>query len=58
MALVVDINLALAACITLGAQLAVGLVAELKPFVECVVSIIVDLKLEALIKVFEIVVKA
>jgi len=56
--LVVDISLALAACITLGAQLAVGLVAELRPFIECVVTIIVDLKLEALIKVFQIVVKA
>jgi len=56
--LIVDISLALAACVTLGAQLAVGLVAELKPFIECVVAIIVDLKLEALIKVFEIVVKA
>lgn len=53
--LVVDISLALAACITLGAQVAVDLIVELKPLIQCVVTIIFDLHLQALIQVFGLV---
>lgn len=53
--LVVEITVALAAIVTLGAQIAVGLIVELKPLVQCVAAIILEFKLEALIQVFGIV---
>jgi len=52
--LIADICVALAACITLGAKIAVGLVVDIRALIEVCVRIIVDLRLDVLIKLFNL----
>ncbi|KAF9450396.1 hypothetical protein P691DRAFT_773967 [Macrolepiota fuliginosa MF-IS2] len=53
--LIVDVTVALTACINVAALIAVNVVVEIKPLIEAVVHIIIDLHLDALIKIFALV---